>query len=265
MRPPRDHRGFRILSTHRSPFPSLGRHRMKEREYFDNRAQEYDTQIFDVQGAVGRDRIHKRAASILLAAEVVHGLRVLDVGCGTGEYTREFRPYAGEFLVSFDVSIQMVRIAKAKSDGMFMVADAHDLPFKTGVFDRVLGNAVLHHLPDLDRGLREINRVSKVKKQIAFREPNLWSPGKFWAFVIPVRKLLTPHRWSPDERAFSRRTIERKLHKQGYSDVDVRYAGLVLPRCPKKLAPFLYQVENICSRIPVIRCFLGSLIIRART
>jgi SAM-dependent methyltransferase len=37
--------------------------------------------------------------------------------------------------------------------------DAESLPFEAGAFDLVIGHAVLHHIPDLDRALAEVRRV----------------------------------------------------------------------------------------------------------
>jgi SAM-dependent methyltransferase len=47
-------------------------------------------------------------------------------------------------------------------------ADAESLPFADRSFDLVLGHAVLHHLPDLDRAFAEFHRVLRPGGRIAF-------------------------------------------------------------------------------------------------
>jgi SAM-dependent methyltransferase len=47
-------------------------------------------------------------------------------------------------------------------------ADAEALPFADASFDLVLGHAVLHHLPDLDRSFSEFHRVLKPGGRILF-------------------------------------------------------------------------------------------------
>ena len=47
-------------------------------------------------------------------------------------------------------------------------ADAESLPFADDSFDLVLGHAVLHHLPDLDRAFAEFHRVLRPGGRIVF-------------------------------------------------------------------------------------------------
>src|SRR5207244_12887674 len=47
-------------------------------------------------------------------------------------------------------------------------ADAESLPFVEESFDLVLGHAVLHHLPDLERAFVEFHRVLKPGGRVVF-------------------------------------------------------------------------------------------------
>jgi SAM-dependent methyltransferase len=49
-----------------------------------------------------------------------------------------------------------------------VVTDAEELPFDDESFDLVLGHAVLHHIPDLDRAFAEFARVLKPGGVVAF-------------------------------------------------------------------------------------------------
>jgi len=95
--------------------------------------------------------------------------RVLDAGCGTGNYLAALRGRVGE-LVGLDLSPRMVARARHKLRGQAQVvrADMRELPFADATFDGVLANMVLHHLdqtvgdapfPGADRFLVEVNRV----------------------------------------------------------------------------------------------------------
>ena len=43
----------------------------------------------------------------------------------------------------------------------YRVIDIQDIPFKDGEFDLVIANMMLYHVPDLQKGLREVRRVLK--------------------------------------------------------------------------------------------------------
>lgn len=84
--------------------------------------------------------------------------RVLDAGCGPGEFAQRLKLELGLAPVTVDLSPRMVELAQARGlDGC--VGDLAALTFRDGEFDCVVANRVLYHVPDLDRGLAEIARV----------------------------------------------------------------------------------------------------------
>lgn len=89
--------------------------------------------------------------------------RVLDMGCGAGDYTGVIRRCAPQFEV-YGVDISKEAIKKAKRDFPsigFSVASAYHLPFPNCFFDVVVMKCVLEHLEDPDRALAELRRVLK--------------------------------------------------------------------------------------------------------
>ena len=112
---------------------------------FGAAAATYDTGA-NVQRAVARD---------LLALCPQHASCILEIGCGTGNYTHllcEAFPHAR--ITATDVSADMIHLASAKLGNdrvRFFIADAHSYPAST--YDLITANAVLHWLPDLDDSL----------------------------------------------------------------------------------------------------------------
>lgn len=84
--------------------------------------------------------------------------RVLEVGCGMGEFAERVRQELRVEVVAIDVSERMVALAKARGVDA-RVGDVQALPFEDGTFDCVVANWVLYHLPDVELGVREILRV----------------------------------------------------------------------------------------------------------
>ena len=60
--------------------------------------------------------------------------------------------------MAVDISPRMVELTKARGIEAHL-ADVQSLPFGDGEFDCVAANWVLYHVPDLDRGLSELERV----------------------------------------------------------------------------------------------------------
>ncbi|MDD2807017.1 MAG: class I SAM-dependent methyltransferase [Patescibacteria group bacterium] len=87
--------------------------------------------------------------------------KILDVGCGTGEFSIFFpaQNYTG-----IDLDPQNIKFAKAHYQGNFLVADATNLPFDDHSFSKVLVVGVFHHLSNdaAERAIKEIKRVLKL-------------------------------------------------------------------------------------------------------
>jgi ubiquinone/menaquinone biosynthesis C-methylase UbiE len=81
---------------------------------------------------------------------------VLELGCGTGEFSRRLASLARK-VVALDVSAEMIRVARSRSVGRptieYVVGDMTTLPFRRGGFDCVVSLNTLHHV-DTVRALR---------------------------------------------------------------------------------------------------------------
>lgn len=94
---------------------------------------------------------------------------VLDLGCGTGEFSVFFNPkkYTG-----IDIKKKNIDYARRKYSGEFLIADAVNLPFVDNSFNKILIIGVLHHLSDDDscKVLKEAGRVLKKNGQMLIME-----------------------------------------------------------------------------------------------
>ena len=92
-----------------------------------------------------------RYDALVAQAELADGLRVLEIGCGTGNVTtRVKRLTPGADVVGTDPDPLALARAQHKIRGQtgirFERAYAQELPFADGEFDRVLSSMMLHHL-----------------------------------------------------------------------------------------------------------------------
>lgn len=98
-------------------------------------------------------------------AGVEDGHRVLDVGCGTGSLTSTLarNPNIRD-LHGIDFSAAYIEYAKRENAGsriQFRVGDACALPFRNGEFDHSLSMLVLQFIPQPERAVNEMRRVTR--------------------------------------------------------------------------------------------------------
>jgi SAM-dependent methyltransferase len=84
--------------------------------------------------------------------------RVLEVGCGMGNFAERVARKTSAEVIATDLSPRMVELARERGLDA-RVADVQVLPFEDGEFDCAIANAMLYHVEDLDRALVELGRV----------------------------------------------------------------------------------------------------------
>lgn len=97
--------------------------------------------------AVFDEEVRRQNERFRVAAAVQPGEDVLDVGCGTGESTRE-AAQAGGNVLGVDVSEPAIARARELGGAVFAVADAQTHPFPAAAFDVVLSRFGAMFFPD---------------------------------------------------------------------------------------------------------------------
>lgn len=156
---------------------------------------------------------------VIRLAEIPEGGRVLDLGAGTGDLSREaLRQSPGCRPIAADFTLGMMLAGKKENSTSFdwSCADALNLPFPDQSFDAVVSGFLLRNVVDLKRALKEQLRVLKPGGRIVALDttrprPSLLSP--FIRFhmhrVIPfMGRLLTN---SPEAYVYLPSTSENFL------------------------------------------------------
>jgi SAM-dependent methyltransferase len=191
--------------------------------------------------------------------------RVLEIGCGHGDFALKLLEAGASFVAGIDISDVYVTDAaqKVRNAGFmpashdFRVMDAHVLQYADDGFDLVVGHGILHHL-DLDVCLAEIRRVLKPGGCALFVEPLAGNP------MLSLFRVLTPSARTVDEKPLSAGDLRRI--EAGW-DVASRYYGvasapvaaltsLVLRPFPNNPLLGLADLAERClNRIPALRSF----------
>jgi demethylmenaquinone methyltransferase/2-methoxy-6-polyprenyl-1,4-benzoquinol methylase len=163
------------------------------RSMFDRIAPVYDA--MNRLMTAGLDQRWRREAA---EAAVRPGDRVLDACCGTGDLAIAASEAGGD-VTGLDFSRPMLERARRKAREIDWVeGDALALPFPDGSFDAATVGFGVRNLTDLDRGLRELQRVLRPGGRLAIleiaRPRGLLAPFyRLWFdAVIPLAGKLLP-------------------------------------------------------------------------
>lgn len=142
--------------------------------------------------------------ALIAEGEIRPGMRVLDVGTGTGIPALAVAEAVGPtgHVVASDPSAAMLTAARenagqaALGNISFAQAVAESLPFADHSFDAVLSHAGIMFAADLKRALSEIARVARPQARAAFIawgrvDDNPWLTG-FWNALHRYREQLEP-------------------------------------------------------------------------
>ena len=134
------------------------------RRYHDVAADDYDAKWGISFGQAGQDQVVGKLAKLLGTRPGPFG-RSLEIGAGTGYFSLNLvQDGVIGAATCTDISDGMLATLERNAAGLELdvetvACDAAELPFEDESFDLVLGHAVLHHLPDLDRAFAEFERV----------------------------------------------------------------------------------------------------------
>ena len=223
-------------------------------------AQEGAGEIWNWESPAGKLRWARRVK--MLSSHLKPGMTVLELGCGTGCFTRELAD-SGADIVAIDVSPDLLEIARGNCSApnvQYQIQNAYALGYPEAVFDSVVGSSVLHHL-EIEKALRDIYRVLKPEGTIYFTEPNMLNPQIAIQKNVPwIKRKLGD---SPDETAFFRWPLRRLLEQTGYRDVRIDPFDFLHPKTPVALIDHVNALGRFLESVPVISEIAGSLYIRA--
>lgn len=187
--------------------------------------------------------IQKKAALRLLGLTKENNLaKILEIGCGTGNYTLLLKEkFKHARIKAVDISDKMIEIARGKLQGKnieFIVADAENLCFKEE-FDFITSNACFQWFSNLEDTLARYKSLLIKGGSISF---SIFGPQTFWELneclgclfqnaAVPAAKFITVEEIKRIlEKNFGKVEIEKVIFEQPFSSLrgllnKIKYTG----------------------------------------
>ena len=191
-------------------------------EQYDAMAAEYSSD--NDEGVF--NSLYERPAILSMLGDV-KGLRVLDIGCGAGQLTRELVE-RGAVVTGIDVSPAMVEIARNRLGGLatFTIgALSEPLPFESGSFDVVVASLVMHYIEEWTPVLKEILRVLTPDGSLALSTHHPTMDWRVHSRADYFAKKQSTETWVKGGRPFEVTTWRRPLSEISR---EIREAGFAI-------------------------------------
>jgi ubiquinone/menaquinone biosynthesis C-methylase UbiE len=179
------------------------------------------------EGRLAKARKVERVLADFLGREELAGLRVLDVGCGSGHFAAYFA--AHNTVAGADVLDQ--RSAECRDAFEFRLVTSEILPFPDASFDVVLSNQVMAYVADQPRHFAEMARVLRPGGLVYLAAPNRtfplephhhlplvhYLPRRIYMRVLRLLGLYRSEIWLPTHRQIRRLAAAAGLTPHDYT------------------------------------------------
>ncbi|MGZ3420118.1 MAG: class I SAM-dependent methyltransferase [Polyangiales bacterium] len=239
-------------------------------EEFSRRYQPGDRDPYDSCFTYSRKRLDAMLDTYL--PRDPRGLRMLDVGCGTGHHMASMHQRGFE-VAGVDGSPEMLAHARNNNPGAdIRDSDVEHIPFDSGTFDVALSIEVLRYLPSPDACVAEMARVLKPGGLcLATALPMLNANG--YLLVNRLASALPSAGLTPLRQFFTTESrLRESFERAGFRDVEIHgvYTGPInwIGRVvkPATLSRILHAWEPLDASIadrPLLRELANMFLVRA--
>lgn len=244
------------------------------RAYYESRALQLDELAVTYEHPEPYKRFFYAARfdAVLGALDARSGEEILEIGCGSGAYTRALVE-AGAVVTATEFAPGPLAQAQRNLGPLagrcdLRVEDAQQLTLQGESFDRVLLSEVIEHVSEPERAITEAERVLRPGGRLVVSTPSRYSPLNL-AYDVKRRVRRYPfnehlHEFTPGS---FRGLVERHLEVES-----LRFANFVLPYPADELylklgSPglrVLRGVERGLARLPVLNQLGWTMVISAR-
>lgn len=128
---------------------------------------------------------------ILKLIEADGNAKVLDIGCGRGDLSKEIMTSKGGKVFGIDLLVGEALRAHDKGINVVLGDIDRGLPFKDESFDKIVSNQVIEHVCDTDGFIKECYRVLEYGGTCVISTPNLASIHNIISLILGYQPFST--------------------------------------------------------------------------
>lgn len=224
------------------------------REYYDRFAQVYDVK-HGVSGA-GQAYNFQAYYEPFLAKHVPSGARVLELGCGTGFYTR-WLVDRGCTVTAMDISPAMIEEARKRSpQATFVAGDCENpaphLPdhLRSEAFDIILGINTFSYYPNKESALKGYAPLLKHGGRVIFIDMNGDCP---LYLIMKWTGKNEMGQWYPHIRQSNSRRLRELASAAGLHINGLTHFAFIPNALGSAAVLLLRPIDALLSRLPIVR------------
>jgi SAM-dependent methyltransferase len=121
--------------------------------------------------SIGLNEVLEQPALRSMLPVSLEGIRILDLGCGFGDFARKARSEGARAVVGVDISLRMLERAIALTNDpaiTYRHSGIEQLELDDGLFDLVVSSLAMHYVEDYRGAVQRIASVLKAGGRLAF-------------------------------------------------------------------------------------------------
>ncbi|MEK6984361.1 MAG: methyltransferase domain-containing protein [Nanoarchaeota archaeon] len=215
------------------------------------------------------DKTYHKIIKLFLKLNPKKNDRIIDMGCGTGELTKNLYDFGFENVSGYDISKNCIAMARKNYGEIdFQVKDIETTKLRPNSVDFLVYCGILHHFANTRKVIKEAKRILRKNGKIFVFEPNASNPI-LWIFRSEKSPFKSDRLRTPNERFLTKAQIRESFKKGGFKIIgigcisSVSYAKIYF----RKLFPFpffyvvyLYNLFDLILNKTIFRENYGSFI-----
>lgn len=235
----------------------------RSKDFYNKEAKKYDKKRWKHDSGKYTNRVQKNIFQEII--EDIRGKKVLEIGPGTGRFTKIMLKKGGK-VTAIDISSKMIdkldsNICNGRERLKTLIGDARNINISDKSFDYIVSINTFSHISNYEQAISECSRLLRDNGKLILNVPNyvsLYAP-----YGILVNVLKKSIRRGVFTKWYSIKEVKKVIEENSISVVETK-GHIHLPvNAPNKLIDIISKIDRN-MRDGVLKCFSPIIFLKAR-